>query len=99
MSDDAPKSAYELAMARLRQKDADAGVEDVALTDAQKGGITEARQVFAARKAQAEIMHTAALAGAADPEIRAQLVEAFRRDLSRLEYDRDQKIAEIRAGR
>lgn len=99
MSDEAPKSAYELAMARLRQKDADAGVEDVALTEAQKAAISEARQVYAARKAQEEILHASALAGTPDPEARAQLAEGFRRELARLEYDRDQKIAEVRARR
>ena len=36
MSDDAPKSSYELAMERLRKKDAEAGIEQKPLTDAQK---------------------------------------------------------------
>jgi hypothetical protein len=92
MSDDAPKSAYELAMERLRRKDAESGESEVALSDAQKAAIAEARQVYAARKAQVEIMHTAALAAAFDPEARARLDEEFRRDLARLESERDQKI-------
>ena len=36
MSDDAPKSAYELAMARLRKKDADAGEAEVPLKEFRK---------------------------------------------------------------
>ena len=35
MPTDGPKSAYELAMERLRQKDREAGVEERPLTDQQ----------------------------------------------------------------
>jgi hypothetical protein len=59
MQDDAPKSAYEVAMARLRQKDQEAGAVEAPLTEAQKAAIAEVRQVYAARRAQAEIMHKA----------------------------------------
>ena len=38
MEDDAPKSAVELAMARFKKQDADEGVRDRQLTDAQKRG-------------------------------------------------------------
>ena len=41
-------------------------------------------------------MHTAALAGTVDPEVRARLIEEFRRDLGRLESERDQKIEAAR---
>ena len=34
--DDAPKSAYELAMERLRKKDAESGAESRPITDAQR---------------------------------------------------------------
>ena len=34
MTDDAPKSAYELAMERLRKKEQDSGGDERALTDA-----------------------------------------------------------------
>ena len=47
MSDEAPKSAYELAMARLRKKDADAGTEEVPLTEAQRAAIAEVKQATA----------------------------------------------------
>ena len=49
MSDDAPKSAFELAMQRLRQKDKEANVDERPLTDAQKAAIAEVRQVFTAK--------------------------------------------------
>ena len=44
MSDDAPKSAFELAMQRLRQKDKETDVDARPLTDAQKAAIAEARR-------------------------------------------------------
>ena len=51
MSDDAPKSAYELAMERLRQKDKEASVEERPLTEKQKAAIAEARQFHQAKSA------------------------------------------------
>ena len=98
MNEDAPKSAIELAMARLRQKDADAGTTDTPLTDAQKAAIAETRQVYAARRAQAEIMHNASLATAFDVESLARINEEFRRDTDRLARELDEKIAGIRRG-
>ena len=47
MADDKPlKSSLELAMERLKKKDADAGVESRPLTDAQKAAIAEARNFY-----------------------------------------------------
>ena len=43
MPEDAPKSAFDLAMERLRQKDRDAGVVEQPLTDAQRARIAEIR--------------------------------------------------------
>ncbi len=39
MPDDAPKSAYEIAMERLRRKDREEGVAERPLTDEQKAAI------------------------------------------------------------
>lgn len=97
MSDDAPKSAYEIAMARLREKDAESGQKEAALTDAQKAAISEARKTASARLAQEEIMLKAALAQTFDPEAHARLQENYRRDLQRINDERDRKIAKIRA--
>jgi len=96
MSDDAPKSAYELAMERLRRKDKEAGVEERALTEAQKAAITEARQVYEARVAEREILHHAALRSARTHEEVEQLNDELRRDRERFASDRDRKIAEAR---
>jgi hypothetical protein len=97
MSDDAPKSAFELAMQRLRQKDKDTDVDAARpLTDAQKVAIAEARQVYKAKTAEREILHQAALRKAATREEVELLNETLRRDLERLASDRGRKIAEIR---
>ena len=96
MSDDAPKSAYELAMARLRKKDQEEGVVERSVTEEQKAAIAEARQVHQSRVAEREILHQAALRKAASHEELEQLNLALRRDLDRLATDRDRKIAQIR---
>lgn len=93
---DAPKSALELAMERLRRKDAESGIEETPLTDAQREEIAEARRVFEARVAERRIMHQSALASLFDPAERAQRDEEFRRDLDRFATDRDSKIRRIR---
>ncbi len=51
------KSAYELAMERLRKKDAEGGVEHTPLTDGQKAAIAEVRKFYEARLAQDEVLH------------------------------------------
>lgn len=96
MSNDAPKSAFELAMERLRQKDAEAQDESRPLTDAQKAAIAEARQIYKAKTAEHEILHQAALRRAGTHEEIEQLNEQLRRDLDRLASERDRRIAEIR---
>lgn len=96
MSDDAPKSAIELAMARLRKKDEEAGAAEAPLTDAQKAAIAEVRQLYAARRAQAEIMHQASLASAMDVEGLARLHEEFTRDTDRMARELEEKVAAIR---
>ena len=99
MSDDAPKSAFELVMERLRQKDKEASIEDRPLTDEQKAAAAEARQLYTARVAEREILHQAALRKAQTHEEVEKLNEELRRDKERLASDRDRKIAEIRRGK
>ena len=96
MTDNTPKSALELAMERLRQKDKASNAPDRPLTDEQKAAIAEARQVYQARVAEREILHRSALAGAGTQEAVEELSLALRRDLDRLATDRDRKIAQIR---
>ncbi|MGE3276868.1 MAG: hypothetical protein AB7O67_17285 [Vicinamibacterales bacterium] len=96
MSDEAPKSAIEIAMERLRQKDAAAGVSAAALSDAQKAEIADVRQVYAARLAQEEILHTSRTAAFLPYEEREKAEQEHRREVDRLEGERDRKIEAIR---
>ncbi len=97
MSADAPKTAYELAMERLRKKDQEAVGDDRPLTDAQKSAVAEVRQFYKAKSAELEILHQAALRKATTHEEIDQLNENLRRDSERLASERDRRIAEIRA--
>jgi hypothetical protein len=99
MSDpDAPKSALELVMERLKKKDAEAGVQETPLTDAQRAAIADARSVYESRVAERRIMHDSAVAGIFDPAERAERDAELRRDLERFESERDAKVKRIREG-
>ena len=96
---DAPKSAYELAMARLRKKDQEEGVVDRPIADEQRAAIAEARKVGEARLAEREIMHRSQRARAADAETLEKLEQEYRRDRERIISERDRKIEETRKTR
>jgi predicted flap endonuclease-1-like 5' DNA nuclease len=96
VADDPPKSAFELAMERLRKKDEEAGVEERRLTDDQRAAIAGVRKVYEARLAEREILHRSKLAETADPEARARLEDEYRRDRERIVSDRDRKLDEAR---
>jgi hypothetical protein len=93
---DAPKSALELAMERLRKQDAEAGVVEQKLTDAQKAAIAEARSVYEARVAERQILHRQKQLMTMDPAEIATMEEEYRRDMDRFATDRDAKIRRIR---
>lgn len=96
MPDDTPKSALELAMARLKKQDADAGVVEHKLSDAQKAAIAEARSVYEARVAERQIMHREKQLTTYDPAQVEAIEQEYRRDLERFASDRDGKISRIR---
>jgi hypothetical protein len=95
-TDDTPKSAVELAMERLRKKDADSGIAERPTSDEQKALIAEARNLHASRVAELEILQRSKMAGLFDPADRGQAEEAYRRDLARLHDDLERKIAKVR---
>jgi len=100
MTDDKPlKSALELAMERLKKKDADEGVESRPLTDAQKAAIGEARNFYESKLAEAEVLHQSKLRKTFDPTDRETLEQQYRRDRDRLTTERDAKIEKIRSSR
>ena len=100
MSDDAPlKSAYELAMERLRSRDREQGIEQSApLTDAQKSEIAELRRKGTARLAELEILYRKDCESESDPEALAQRKERYETDRRRAESDTEAAIARIREG-
>lgn len=97
MTDEAPKSALELAMERLKKKDAEQGVSDRPLTEDQKHEIAEVRKTYAARLAQEEILFKSKLQGMFEYEARQTLQDNYRRDVERLNHERDRKIEKIRS--
>jgi hypothetical protein len=95
---DGPKSAYELAMERLKKKDAEAGVVEQKLTDEQKAAIAEARSIYEARVAERQILHRDKRLTTFDPAEVEKMEDEYRRDMERFATDRDAKIRRIREG-
>ena len=93
---DVPKSAYELAMERLKKKDAEAGIVEQKLTDEQKSAIAEARSIYEARVAERQILHRDKRLTTFDPAEVEKMEEEYRRDMDRFATDRDAKIRRIR---
>jgi hypothetical protein len=94
--DDKPKTALELAIERLRKRDAESGELDRPLTDAQKAAIADARSVHASKVAELEILHRSRMLTLFDPDVRQQTEDDYRRELLRLNEDVERKITKIR---
>ena len=98
MANDGPKSAVELAMERLKKKDAEEGVSSHPSTDAQKADIAEARNFYHAKIAEQEVLHQSALRSVTELAEREALEQNYRRERERLTTERDAKVARIRKG-
>ena len=101
MSDDGgPKSSLELAMERLRKKDAEEGVTTRPLTDQQKRDIAEVRSLYDSKIAEQEILKQSAMKSlfGADPAALEEVDRRFRRERERLVSERDAKVEKIRRG-
>lgn len=94
------KSAYEIAMEKLRSRDREQGVEDDGpLTEDQIEAIEEVRRDAKAKLAELEILRASRQAEAAgDPQKLAEFEEQYRTDRERVESRRDSAIARIRRG-
>ncbi len=86
-------------MARLRQKDAEQGEIRESVTDEQKAAIAEVRSRAEARIAELKILHQAKVMTLFDPDAVGLVDAEFRRDIQRVEEDREQAIARIRGDR
>ncbi len=102
MSADEPlKSAYELAMDRLRAQDKDDGIEEAKpLTEEQKAEITRLRSEATAKLAEMEILQRKDLASVGgDPAKLLDLREKHRVDRERVAARLESAIARVRAGK
>ena len=94
------KSSFELAMERLRKKDADEGVATRPMSDEQKAAIAEVRSLYDAKIAEQDILQQSAtkhLTGA-DPAEAEEVSRRFRRERERLASERDTKVDALRRG-
>jgi hypothetical protein len=99
MTDEPLKSAYELAMERLRAKDREAGIEeDRPLDDDQKREIARLRQEAQAKLAELEILHGKAVRATSEPAERQKLEESYRTDRARVESRLESAIARVKRG-
>jgi hypothetical protein len=95
---DKPKSAVELAMERLRRRDAEQGVVEQPITGEQKTAIADARSVHASKTAELEILHRSKMRGVFDAAARAQAEDEYRRELQRINDELERKVRKIRGG-
>lgn len=92
------KSAFELAMERLRRQDGKDPVSQP-LSEAQKREIGALRDTYRARRAEKEILHRAAreqARRACDPEKTRQLEDGFARDMARLAEEEEAAVRRLR---
>jgi hypothetical protein len=94
--DNALKSSVELAMERLRKKDADAGIESRQVSESQKAAIAEVRSFYDAKIAEQDVLHQSKLRASVDPAERESISQEFRRERERLTSERDRKIEQAR---
>jgi hypothetical protein len=94
------KSAFELAMERLKAKDRDEGVpEEKPLTASQKERIAELRRDAKAKLAELEILHRKNLSAAGeDPAERAKVEDNYATDRGRVESRLESAVVKVRRG-
>jgi len=99
--DESLKSAFELAMERLKAQDRENGIEEERpLSDEQKQEIARVRQEAKAKLAEMEILHTDALmAAGGDPEKIQKVEESYRADRGRVESRMESAIARVKSGK
>ena len=98
---DGLKSAYELAMEKLRARDKEKGIagDETALTADQKKRIAEVRSQAKAKLAELEILWRSkreALAYDSDPEVNAKMEQDYVAERARVEERAETSIEKIR---
>lgn len=95
---DAPKTAYEIAMEKLKKMDGPSATPETPLTDAQRQAIAQARQEHEIQVAERKIKYQTAISGEFNPSALTEYAAHLRRDLERFEHELEQRIARIRSG-
>ena len=93
MSEDAPKSAFELAMEKLRAR---GDYTETPLTDAQRAEIADTRSFYRARIAEIEIQEEAKMKQVGSLEELEAIKEALNKDKERLNREMENKVQAIR---
>ena len=98
--DGAPKSSLELAMERLRKKDAEEGVTTRPMTDQRKSPIAEVRSLYDSKLAEEDVLQQSAMMRllSADPAELEEVGRRFRRERECLASERDVKVERIHRG-
>ena len=100
MTDKPLKSAFDLAMDRLKARDLAEGVEEAKpLSKAQKEKIARLRTEAQAKLAELEILHRRNVAGTSDPAILAKIEENYAIYRGRAESRREDEIAKVHKGK
>jgi hypothetical protein len=95
MSDEgAPKSAYEIAMEKLKAR---GGFEERKLTDKQKAVIADIRSRYRARIAETEIQHQSKVKTVSSYEELEKLQAELAREKDRLNSEMEEKVQEVRS--
>ncbi len=92
--DDAPKTAVELAMEKLRAR---GDYEEVKLTDEQKAEIADIRSRCRAQIAELEIQHESTLRAVGSFEEAEVLRAELKKEKGRLEEEMEKKVSKVRA--
>jgi hypothetical protein len=96
---DKQKTAFELAMERLKAEDREAGTKETPLSPKQKKAIGEARRIASSRLAECEILFKDAMKKTADPDVRAAAEREYQIDRQRINDDCEKAVEEIRSGK
>ena len=92
--EEAPKSAFELAMEKLKAR---GGYEERKLTNEQKAAIADIRSRYRARIAEVEIQHQSKLSSVTSYEELDKVKTELARDKERLGAEMEEKVEEVRS--
>jgi hypothetical protein len=93
---DKPKTAFELAMERLKAEDRETGTKEIPLSKKQKEAIAEARRIASSRLAESEILFKDKMKKTAEPDARAAAEHEYQIDRQRINDDCERAVEEIR---